>query len=101
MEIQRGDRVQVNVAPFIGSFRRHRESVPCSVLAVEFPRVQVRTESPYREVTLWVLSSWIEGTLESGARSSRSGGAELRQDDSTVAKVWEKAAERSPSLSVG
>lgn len=101
MEIRRGDRVHVNVAPFIGSSRRNKESVPCSVLAVEFPRVQVRTESPYREVTLWVLSGWIEGALESAVCSSRSPGAEFRQDVSTMAQACEKAAERLPSVSVG
>ncbi len=64
MEVRRGDRVLVNVAPFIGSTHRHAESVPCSVLKVELPWVQVRTESPYREVTLSVLCTWIEKRLD-------------------------------------
>jgi len=66
MEVQRGDRVLVNVAPFIGSLRRHPESIPCSVLEVDLPWVQVRTESPYREVTLAVLCTWIDKRLDPG-----------------------------------
>ena len=60
MHLKQGNRVLVNVAPFIGSAARHKESVPCEVLAVAGDQVQVRTESPYRSVTLWVASRWIE-----------------------------------------
>lgn len=61
MDIQKGDHVLVNVAPFIGSVMRCDESIPCEVLAVEGIQVHVRAEPPYREVSLWVLSSWIDG----------------------------------------
>jgi len=63
MEIQKGDRVLVNVAPFIGSIMRSNESVPCEVLDVDGIQVHVRAESPYREVSLWVLSSWVDSRL--------------------------------------
>jgi hypothetical protein len=56
-----GDRVQVNLAPFIGAAVPCRDSVFCTVLAVDDEQVQVRTEPPYREVVLWVASSWVEG----------------------------------------
>ena len=69
MEIRQGDRVSVNVAPFIGSPHRHRETVPCSVLAIDLPRVQVCPEEPYREISIWVLSDWIEARLEQDAAS--------------------------------
>ena len=61
MDIQRGDRVLVNVAPFIGSVMRCDESIPCEVLDVEGIQVHVRAEPPYRAASLWVLSSWIDG----------------------------------------
>jgi hypothetical protein len=61
MEIQKGDRVLVNVAPFIGSIMRSNESIPCRVIDVDGIQVHVRAEPPYREVSLWVLSSWIDG----------------------------------------
>jgi hypothetical protein len=61
MEIQKGDRVLVNVAPFIGSIMRSNESIPCEVIDVDGIQVHVRAEPPYREVSLWVLSSWIDG----------------------------------------
>ncbi|NLF06616.1 MAG: hypothetical protein GX594_01365 [Pirellulaceae bacterium] len=60
MEVQKGDRVMVNVAPFIGSVLRGNELIPCEVIDADELRALVRTEPPYREVTLWVLSSWIE-----------------------------------------
>lgn len=61
MEVHKGDRVMVNVAPFIGSIMRSAESIACKVIDVDELQVLVRTEPPYREVTLWVLSSWVEG----------------------------------------
>ena len=60
MNLQPGNRVLVNVAPFIGSMRRHKEWIPCEVLAVDGDRVHVRTEAPCRPVSLWVASHWIE-----------------------------------------
>jgi hypothetical protein len=64
MDIQKGDRVLVNVAPFIGSVMRSNESIPCEVLDVEGLQVHVRAEPPYRGVSLWVLSSWIDGCTD-------------------------------------
>lgn len=64
MEIQKGDRVLVNIAPFIGSLTPGSESIPCKVLEVDGCQVRVRTEPPYREVCLWVLAGWIEGFQE-------------------------------------
>jgi hypothetical protein len=61
MDIQIGDRVLVNVAPFIGSVMRGHESIPCEVLDVDNLHIYVRAEPPYRDVSLWVLSSWIDG----------------------------------------
>jgi hypothetical protein len=61
MEIQKGDHVLVNVAPFIGSIMRSHESIPCEILEVDGIQVHVRAEPPYREVSLWILSSWIDG----------------------------------------
>ena len=60
MDIQKGDRVLVNVAPFIGSVMRGHESIPCEVLDVNGPQVHVRAEPPCRDVSLWIPSSWIE-----------------------------------------
>ena len=45
MEIQKGDRVLVNVAPFIGSIMRSNESIPCEVLDVDGIQVHVRAEA--------------------------------------------------------
>jgi hypothetical protein len=64
MDIQAGDRVLVNVAPFIGSARRSKDSVPCQVIETGAGRMRVRTEPPYREVELWIQSAWIDGRLE-------------------------------------
>jgi hypothetical protein len=64
MDIKQGDHVFVNVAPFIGSVMRSKESIPCEVLAVEGIHAEVRVLPPYREVSLWVLSSWIEGSAK-------------------------------------
>ena len=54
----------VNVAPFIGSIVRCDDSIPCEVLAIDGVQVHVRVQPPYRDVSLWVLSSWIEGRLK-------------------------------------
>jgi hypothetical protein len=60
MRVQPGDRVLVNVAPFIGSRIRHKDSIPCEVLATDGEQVQVRTELPYRTFSLWIDSRWID-----------------------------------------
>ena len=64
MEIQKGDRVLVNLAPFIGSIMRSNESIPCEILDVDGIQVHIRAEPPYREASLWILSSWIDGRLQ-------------------------------------
>ena len=61
MDIQSGDRVLVNVAPFIGSVTRCDESIPCEVIELSGLQIHVRAEPPYRGVSLWTLSSWIDG----------------------------------------
>lgn len=63
MELREGDRVSVNLAPFIGSARHSRESIPCKVLAALDNRVQICTQPPYREVVLWVHRRWIDRVL--------------------------------------
>jgi hypothetical protein len=72
MDIEKGDRVLVNLAPFIGSERRSKESIPCRVLALDKDHVEVRTEHPFREFSLRVLTTWIEGKLESDQEGVRS-----------------------------
>ncbi len=64
MDIRKGDRVLVNVAPFIGSAMRCDDSIPCEVLDVDDVQIHVRVEPPYRDVSLWVLASWIDGRLQ-------------------------------------
>jgi hypothetical protein len=64
MTYQEGDRVLVNVAPFIGSLRRNKDSVPCRILSVEDGAVEVVTEEPYRPVRIWISASWIESRTE-------------------------------------
>ena len=64
MGLRKGDRVLVNVAPFIGSAIHCDDSIPCKVLAVEAAQVYVRVEPPYREVSLWVHSDWVEERLQ-------------------------------------
>jgi hypothetical protein len=63
MEFEKGDRVLVNVAPFIGSVMRSNESIPCEVLEMDGLQVHVRALPPYRSVSLWILSSWIDGRM--------------------------------------
>jgi hypothetical protein len=66
MEMHRGDRVLVNVAPFIGSNRRGRTAIPCRVTAVDGSYVEVCTEAPCREISLRVTANWIETTPRPG-----------------------------------
>ena len=60
MDIQEGQRVLVNLAPFIWAQRRSRQAIPCLITAVEGDRVQVTTEQPCRSFTLWIDPGWIE-----------------------------------------
>jgi hypothetical protein len=65
MDIQRGERVLVNLAPFIGSSQRSNESIACNVRAIDGTSVEVETEEPpYRRFSLWVASGWIDGRAE-------------------------------------
>ena len=64
MNVCKGDHVLVNVAPFIGSLRRTRQSVTCEVLGVYGDEVEIRTLPPYRELTLRVESYWLDRKLE-------------------------------------
>ncbi len=67
MDIQVGDHVLVNVAPFIGSLRRNSQSVACEVLAVHGADIEIRTLAPYREVCMTVERFWIDHKLETMA----------------------------------
>jgi hypothetical protein len=64
MNIQKGNRVLVNVAPFIGSWQRSKDSIPCRVLSIKESSIEVATEHPYRELSMWVSPSWIEGLVD-------------------------------------
>ena len=70
MELQKGDRVLVNVAPFIGSLRRNEESIPCQVVEANGDWVEVCTEPPYKRVALWIRASWIEDLLQPADESA-------------------------------
>jgi len=61
MDIQKGDQVLVNVAPFIGSSRRNGENIHCEVVDIWGDEIEVRTLSPFREFQLRVTRNWIEG----------------------------------------
>jgi hypothetical protein len=65
MDIQKGDRVLVNLAPFIGWERRAKTAIPCRVLAVQGTRLQVTAEYPCRDVTLSIQVDSVEERLES------------------------------------
>ncbi len=73
MEIQEGDRVLVNIAPFIGSIMRANQAIRCEVLALSGLQVHVRTEPPCRCVSLWVLSNWIEGYADEELEAASAG----------------------------
>jgi hypothetical protein len=68
MDIQMGNRVLVNIAPFIGSGHRSKTSIPCRVLSTREDSIEVATEPPYRELTMWVSPSWIEGPVDKDFR---------------------------------
>ena len=65
MNIQEGDQVLVNLAPFIGLTRRSKKSIPCRVVVIDGPHIEIRVGPPYRELSLRVQKSWIEEKLES------------------------------------
>jgi hypothetical protein len=64
MDIQKGDHVLVNVAPFIGSLRRNKQSVICEVLVIDGDEVEIRTLPPCRDLTLRVERFWVDCKLE-------------------------------------
>ena len=76
MQVQQGNRVAVNLAPFIGSMARSRQSVVCRVLEIQPDHVKVCTEEPCRYVALWIQPHWIESVL--GTPSSLGGGTARR-----------------------
>jgi hypothetical protein len=79
MEFRQGDRVQVNLAPFIGSRRRSRHSVPCRVLALCGACVEVEPEPPYRPLRLQVLPEWIDASQAPEPRPSTAISAETAE----------------------
>ena len=68
MNLQRGEHVLVNLAPFIGSSRRNSESILGDVLKIDGAFVEVETEEPHRRFSLWVASIWIDGKPDSSQR---------------------------------
>ena len=88
MDIKRGDCVLVNLAPFIGTSQRNKESIPCRVLAVDTNHVEIRTDHPYREFSLRVQATWIEGKLESDEEI-----ADHRLRSTTAAEVRQSTVE--------
>ncbi|MGO9110338.1 MAG: hypothetical protein ACLP9L_14035 [Thermoguttaceae bacterium] len=64
MDIHKGDHVLVNLAPFIGSLRRNKQSVTCEVLVVHGDEVEIRTLPPCRELILRVERYWIDHVCE-------------------------------------
>jgi len=64
MEYRQGDSVRVNLAAFIGAAQHCKESIPCEILAVDATHVDVRTQHPFREISLRIASTWIEGRSE-------------------------------------
>jgi hypothetical protein len=71
MNFAQGDRVLVNLAPFIGSVRRSSDSVACEIVAVDDDQVQVRPEPPCRGLLLWVDVDWIERKLDTRRAGSQ------------------------------
>lgn len=64
MNLQKGSRVLVNIAPFIGSWQRSKDSIPCRVLSIKETSVEIVTEPPYRVLSMWISPSWIEGPVD-------------------------------------
>lgn len=68
MTIDKGDRVLVNLAAFIGSPVRSEESVSCEVLGVRGGQIEVRAEPPYRPVSLLVNAAWVDRVVRTQAK---------------------------------
>jgi hypothetical protein len=60
MDLRVGDQVLVNVAPFIGSLRRNKQSVACEVLEVRGDEIEIRALAPCREVCLTIERFWVD-----------------------------------------
>ena len=90
MDIQKGSRVLVNVAPFIASSHRGKDAIPCRVLSVEESAVEVATEFPYREHSMWVSSTWIERLLDADFSGSSN-------DDEASERNFNSGASRNRS----
>jgi hypothetical protein len=63
--IRKGSRLAVNLAPFIGSTLRSKHHVPCQAIELREGSVLVRTEAPYRSISLWVETNWVDQVVES------------------------------------
>ena len=63
MDLRVGDQVLVNVAPFIGSLRRNKQSVACEVLDVRGDEIEIRTLEPCREVSMTIERFWVDRKL--------------------------------------
>ena len=60
MDLRVGDTVLVNAAAFIAARSPMRDAVPCDVLEVDGEELLVRTQRPYRILTMRVSREWIE-----------------------------------------
>lgn len=60
MSFLKGDRVNVNLAPFIGSLQPSDQWIPCEVSQIDGLRVRVASQAPYRRVELWVPARWVQ-----------------------------------------
>lgn len=59
MDIHEGDRVIVNLAPFIGSSVPSKHVVTCRVITIHDETVEVATEPPYRSLKLEISRGWV------------------------------------------
>lgn len=69
VQVKSGNRVWVNIAPFIGWLDRGRSSVLCKVLQVSHDSVLVRTEGPCREFSIRIAPEWIDAKAADGLQS--------------------------------
>ena len=91
MDIKKGNRVLINIAPFIASLHRAKDSIPCRVLSVKESCVEVATEYPYRELSMWLSATWIEKLLEPDLSSASN-------DDAFDTNFNESASRKRSSL---
>jgi hypothetical protein len=67
MDLRVGDTVLVNVAPFIGSLRRNKQSVACEVVEVRGDEIEIRTLAPCREVSITIERYWVDRKVAPGS----------------------------------